>query len=379
MSKFFSNIHPAHAAFFICLQTSDHQDGAAPFAVGEAGVGKTTRTKAFAKAVGRAYSKVIGSQRLPEDILGAPRIVERDGCEVQTHATPEWLHNLKQSKTGGVLHLDELTDSQPAMQAAMLSLLEGGMPGVWIGATGNPVACSTNGYDLGLPVINRLCRLDWPEDRGAWRRGMLHGWDSLSTDFPVLPKDWQTYIVEKRALIVDFIDRSPDQLQKMPRENQGMGEDGEVQAWASVRSWTRAATVLAAAASVDAGDEIEDMLVQGLVGQGGGLAFRNWVKELDLPDPESLLADPSKYNPGARGDLAFTILCSVIAAVMRKNTPERWLAAWEVIERQAHEAADIAAAVCGPLAQKKPKKDGKPMDIPKSIENLLYPILQASA
>jgi len=361
-------------AFFICLLS-----GVPPYGVGEPGIAKTRTTEAFARFLKLAYECVIGSQRLPEDVLGAPKVVERKDragniCHVMEHAVPAWRFNLVNSDRGGILHLDELGDCQPAMQAAMLQILADGLPNTFICATGNPIEISTNGYELSLPAINRLCQIEWPEDRARWRKGMLKGWDSLGEDFPVLDPKWRDNLPATKALIVSYIDRNAAQFQSMPQE-----QNGVISPWPSMRSWTNVATVLAAARSVGAEEDVEDILVKGCVGEGAAISFRNWVKTLDLPDPEDLLADPSKYKPSARGDLAFAVLCSVVAAVLRENTLDRWLAGWKVVEKQCDKAVDVAAAVCGPLAQNRPKKNGKPAPIPKAVEKRLFPVLQQSS
>jgi hypothetical protein len=365
-------------AFFVCLQTSADPEGAVPYGIGEPGVAKTKKTEAFARFIKFAYAKVIGSQRLPEDVLGAPKVVDKTNKDgqtehVQIHAKPEWRFNLEQAEHGGMLHLDELGDCQPAMQAAMLEILEGGMANTWICATGNPIEISTNGYELSLPAINRLCQIEWPTDRASWKTGMMRGWEALDSDFPVLPADWRSRIPECKALVVNFTDRNASHFQQMPRD-----PNGEVKPWPSMRSWTHVATVLAAARSIGASEDVEDILIKGCVGEGAAIAFRQWIKSLDLPDPEELLADPEQFKPSTRGDLSFAVLCSVVAAVLRQNTPERWTAGWRVIEKQAEKAADIAASVCGPLARNKPRQNGKPMEIPDAIKERLFPVLNTA-
>lgn len=363
-----------HKAFFIALQTSDHPDGAVPYGVGEPGIAKTRRTAAFAKFIERGYECIIGSQRLPEDVLGAPKVLEltgRNGSQhVMEHVPPGWRFRLENHARGGLLHLDELGDCQPAMQAALLQILADGVPNSWICATGNPVEISTNGYELSLPAINRLCQINWPDDRAAWERGMINGWDSLADDFPVLPSTWTSQLPGAKALVVNFCRRNTAHFQQMPRTV------GEVAPWPSMRSWTHTATVLAAAKSLGVDEDVEDLLILGCVGRGAAIAFRNWIKSLDLPDPEALLADPKLFDPKSRGDLAFATLCAVVAAVLSNNTVDRWQAAWKIFERQCSEAADIAAAVCGPLAANRPKgADAAELRIPKSVEKKLFAIL----
>lgn len=359
-------------AFFLCVQS-----GVIPYGIGQPGIGKTRTTEAFAKRFQIEYQCLIGSQRLPEDVLGAPKVLElpdRHGNQqhVMEHVKPSWRHKLENAPRGGLLHIDELGDCQPAMQAALLQILGDGIPNTWICATGNPIDISTNGYELALPAINRLCLIEWPEDRATWRRGMIQGWDAVAADFPILPAGWQSELTPVRSLVVSFCERNSSHFQALPKEQ-------DLKAWPSQRSWTNCATVLAAAKAANAGEDVEDILIRGCVGDGAAIAFRNWIKTLDLPDPEALLANPALFKPSVRGDLSFTILCSVVAAVLRNNTPERWEAGWEIINRQADKAADIAAAVCGPLAKNRPSVNGTALEIPESVQEKLFPILQTAS
>lgn len=360
-----------HKAFFIALQS-----GVIPYGVGEPGISKTRRTEAFARRCALAYECVIGSQRLPEDVLGSPKVIEltdRHGRlqHVTEHLTPAWRFRLQNHERGGLLHLDELGDCPPAVQAAFLQILGDGIPGVWICATGNPLEISTNGYELGLPAINRLCQIEWPADREAWGQGLLHGWETIE-DFPILPVAWASELQVARSLVVEFTRKNPTHAQSVPTDQ------AEVSPWPSLRSWTNAATVLAAARAAGETVEVEDLLIRGCVGDGASIAFRNWVKRLDLADPEDILRDPSLFKPTLRGDLAFTTICAVVAAVLRNNTEERWLAAWEVLDRQAATAIDIAAAAAGPLAKNRPVKNGAQLEIPKGIETKLFEILSTA-
>ena len=80
-----------------------------------------------------------------------------------------------------------------------------------------------------------------------------------------------------------------------------------------------AARLSAAARSIH-NDEAEATLMGGCVGTGAIREYLLWREELDLPDPEELLANPTKYKHPVRGDRAFAILASVVAAFLRKPT-----------------------------------------------------------
>jgi hypothetical protein len=354
-----------NAAFFLALQT-----GVPPVAFGEPGVAKTRMTEAFARAMGRHYESICGGQHEPADLTGYPHISEAHGKKCLSFAKTEWRINLENSPNGGILHLDELTDCPPAVQAAMLQLLTHGVENTWICATGNPAEVSTNGYDLAPTTVNRLCCLVWKTPVKSWERGMMNDFKSSAQQFPILPANWREHIAQCRAMIVSYTTKThPDHLQSLPKDTAK-----RAQPWPSLRSWTNAATLLAACVSLNTGAEIETELVQGCVGEGCALAFLKWRKSLDLPDPEELLASPKKYKPSARGDVAHVVLSSVIAAVAKNNTPDRWNSAWEILGIQCDTAPDIAATVAAPLAQNKPNAN---IPTPEHVRKKLLPILQA--
>ena len=83
---------------------------------GPPGVGKTAWLRQVASTLNLRVETLIGSCMDPTDILGFPV----KGDKGVSWALPEWWMNLEE---GGVLYLDELSCSPPAVQAAMLRLV----------------------------------------------------------------------------------------------------------------------------------------------------------------------------------------------------------------------------------------------------------------
>lgn len=352
-----------NAAFFLCLQT-----GVPPVAFGEPGVAKTRTTEAFARAVNRHYVSICGGQHEPADLTGYPHIDQSHGKKCLSMAPTQWRVDLEHASGGGILHLDEMTDCPPAVQAAMLQLLTHGIPNTWICATGNPAEVSTNGYDLAPTTVNRLCCLTWKTPVKSWEQGMLTDFKTIPQQFPILPKDWQNGLQTARAIVVSFTTKAhPEHLQALPKDASKRGEP-----WPSLRAWTNAATLMAACESIRVPAEIEHELVQGCIGEGPTIAFLKWRKSLDLPDPEALIANPSSYKPASRGDLAYVVLAAVTAAILKNNTQDRWNAGWEIIGLQCDQAADVAAVAASPLANNKPTPGAA---VPDKVRKKLMPIL----
>jgi hypothetical protein len=117
------------------------------------------------------------------------------------------------------------------------------------------------------------------------------------------------------------------------------------------------ARLLTAADIAGASGEARSALVRGAVGEGAGTEFLAWQAEMDLPDPEEVLADPDAFQLPERGDRAYAALASIAAAVAARPTFERWAAGWRVLGRAAQgerAAPDVAAVAARVLARCRP-------------------------
>ena len=67
------------------------------------------------------------------------------------------------------------------------------------------------------------------------------------------------------------------------------------------------------------------LLVTGCLGEAVAHEYLAWTAANDLPDPEALLADVDAFDPeGLRPDRAYALLQSVLGAVSRHRSAERW-------------------------------------------------------
>jgi hypothetical protein len=131
------------------------------------------------------------------------------------------------------------------------------------------------------------------------------------------------------------------------------------------------ARLWAAADSAGVGGQTRSALVRGCVGDGAGAEFLTWLAEMDLPDPEEVLADPDSFTLPDRADRAYAALAAVTAAVTANLTADRWAAGWRVLATAATSAPDVAAAAARVLARHRP--DGAPL--PPEIR-LFAPVLR---
>ncbi|WP_026184064.1 AAA family ATPase [Desulfitobacterium hafniense] len=322
------------------------QAGVPILAWGPPGVGKTATITSLAEVLDLPLEVVIASIREPADFSGLP-VVGEAGVYLEP---PAWAHRLVRAGKG-VLFLDELSTAPPAVQSALLRVVleravgDLTLPGsVSVVASANPPEQAVGGWDLSPPLANRFCHLYWSLDTQGWVDGMIHGWSMGHS--ARLPQGWEDAVTAKQALLASFIRHRPHLLLQVPNDESQAGR-----AWPSPRSWVMAARLLAAADSVTAEDDVAAALLAGCIGEGACLEFLAWRKDLDLPDPEEILADPTRLKLPDRGDQSFAILTAVITAATGRLTKERWAAAWLVLALAAEQGKkDVAAVAAKKLA-----------------------------
>jgi hypothetical protein len=194
--------------------------------------------------------------------------------------------------------------------------------------------------------------------------GLAGGWSAPVV--PELPEGWQAEEILSRGLVAAFLHVRPA-LACAPPTNAAAAGRG----WPSPRTWEMAARLMAAAGASGASDEARSALVTGAVGDGAGVEFLAWLVEMDLPDPEQVLADPASFLLPERGDRAYAALAAIAAAVAADPTPERWTAGWQVLGLAADAAPDVAAVAARVLARCRPEGAALPAEI-----RLFAPVLR---
>lgn len=320
--------------------------------LGDPGVGKTAGLQSFFKKHNVVFETLILSIHEPADVSGQPVMNQSEGT--YRLAPPSWVKRLQAAAAQGfrtALFLDELTTAPPSMQAAALRLIHERVVGeeklpdnCWIAAAANPPEIAANGYELSGPLANRFTHLTHKFSTQEWVMEFPLYWG----DAPVIPGVDPIKWMEARGKIAAFLHARPGQIISFPKDSSQQSGP-----WPSPRTWDKASRYLAVSQGV------EDALgaIAGAVGHAIALEFVNFLKNLDLPDPEVLLKDPSKFEvPKKRGDITFAILSSLHSALSQKNDPTRYANIWKILGVVSKAGlTDIAICWAKPLASMMPK------------------------
>jgi hypothetical protein len=382
-------------AFFIAAQA-----GITPMAIGLPGEAKTSIIHALARALGRECYTLIGSIREPADIGGYPYLRTVDdghGGEKVFMALvpPKWVMDTwgNGTRKKWVIFLDELTCCPPAVQAAMLRVIAERYVGdeplpedTIIVAACNPPGVAANGHELEPPMANRVCHLQWEMDWSAWDRGMMNGLNFPEPEFTLLPENWKDGLSGVAAMFTAFRKVKHTLFQAYPTKDRSAASG----AWPSPRSWTNAATCRAAALSVGAEKRVLHDLLAGCVGEAAAIEFTQWEDNLDLPDPEEVLAwgigqrnkkkvkwphkgkSTTDYVHPDRSDKLIALLSAMVSRVLQDSTVERWEGAFHVIGAAAEKEVDVASCCAQPLARSVPVG----AKLPESTTERIFPVMK---
>jgi ATPase family associated with various cellular activities (AAA) len=320
---------------------------------GGAGLGKSSAVREMAAAADLPCETVIASIREPSDFAGLPVI----SPETRTvhFAPPAWAQRLADAGRG-VLFLDEISTSPPAVQAALLRVVLERTVGdlelpenVTVVAAANPPEQAADGWDLSPPLANRFCHLDWQLDAREWADGVMAGFSPQQVPV-VREEELSGPVANARAAVTAFVTARSHLLHAHPGNEASAGR-----AWPSPRSWEMAARLIATTELCGAAAEVRALLVAGSVGPAAAAEYLAWREDLNLPDPEAVLQDPTSFQLPERGDRAYAALAAITAAVLSNNTVDRWEAAWRAVAagtRSGH--ADIAVAAVRSLIAHRP-------------------------
>lgn len=324
--------------------------------VGKPGIGKTASITKYATDNDLTLEIVIGSLCDPTDFGVPVPHVTKSRKEV-LRLPPRWAQTLADSK-GGILFLDEITNCPPSIQSALLRVVHdryvGDLylpPSVRIVAACNPPDEATEGYWLAPPLANRFAHLYIDVEVAAWCDDFPGYWGAPPKTV-VSESEWAI----RRAEVASYIRRNPGSLLSLPKSEAEAGGP-----WPSPRSWDHASRMMASSSK---GSWLP--ILASTVGEGPAAGYMTWLKELNLPDPEKLLAGKARLPQ--RTDELFISLSAVTAAIEGNCTKDRWLLGWKLLEKVSEAGLpDMAVMSAGKLVHLRPGNT----PFPKEIRNYL--------
>ncbi|MBO4208672.1 AAA domain-containing protein [Micromonospora echinofusca] len=318
---------------------------------GEPGIGKSATLQQLAEGLGTPMETVVASVHEPSDFAGLPIVGDSPATDGVPMAPPDWAVRLARTGTG-LLFFDELSSAPPAVQAALLRVVlerrVGSLhlpPAVRIVAAANPPTSAADGWHLAPPLANRFVHLHWSHDARTVARGLAGTWPAVTV--PVVEsRRTATALAKARGAVAGFLTARPGLAHHLPADTEARGG-----AWPSPRTWEMVLRLLAFHHSTGTGADALALAVVGAVGDGAGLEFVTYLENLDLPDPERVLADPAAFRLPERGDRQLAFLTAVISAVQTRVDRQRWEAGWVVLEKAVQAGVpDIAARAAMDLA-----------------------------
>lgn len=331
------------------------------------GKGKSSLIRGLAAAQTIPCEVVLGSQYEPAEIGGLPYL-DPNGSGVQREA-PAWAKRLVETGAG-IVFLDELTTVPESVQGPMLTVVLDRVVGdlklpddVRVVAGANPPDVAAGGYDLAPPMANRFCHISYEPTVEDWLHGMSTRWRTLPVSRAVVASTERTSATV--SAVMGFIHHRPDLLDKFPEAPEDRGR-----AYPSERSWDMLARALAFVRADD--QPAIQTLAMGLVGEGAGMEFVQWLQHADLPDPEAVTADPSLVDwANERPDRVWAVLNGVVTLAAERGTVEAFRKAWKPLGAASDAGVkDFAAAAARTLATFRPANAKIPVEMRK-FESLL--------
>jgi len=265
-----------------------------------------------------------------------------------TYPAPEWTAKFQAAKRG-LVFVDEVTSTPPALQAPLMGLIHarriGGQTldgGVRIIGAANPVELAAGGYELSAPVANRFGHINWATPSVEQHvQFMLRGSDVGDDDF----EQEDAAEEEKRVLAAwgpawaravgyetAFLQRRPALKNMCPKA----GDPKASRAWASDRTWEMATRALASSMVHELSMTERDIFVEAFIGAGPASELFTFIEEADLPDPVALLDGKEKFSHNStRVDRTVAVLAACTALVTPKTAPSRKQRAaklWGILE-----------------------------------------------
>lgn len=335
---------------------------------GPPGQGKSSVIRAIAADQGRHLEILLASIREPQDFAGLPVISEGTARLVP----PDWAQRLSQVRDG-ILFTDEVNTAPPSVQAALLRVSLDKVAGdcdlgadTSVVAAANPPEQAADGWDLAPPLANRFCHVPWELPTSVVRDGFTGRWHTYPLPKPS-DKAVAGAITRERVRVAGFLSARPDLCTVIPDTAAEQGR-----AFPTPRSWDMVAALSAWVDASQQSEGVRRLLVRGCIGPGASAEYLAYRSNLDLPDPEEVLARPRDVVLPSRPDQLYVLGAGVLAVMRSSLTASRWHAAGIVFERLASSGhPDIAVSFARDWVKERPGKELPQDDVLVSLIPLM--------
>jgi hypothetical protein len=340
------------------------------------GTAKSDIIESIAKGYG-LHCEVLSPGERGEGAFGVvPVPTKIENGMVLSYPKPDWVDLFDEADGRGVVFVDETNTAPPAVQPALLGLLQarriGGstLPkGVRVIGAANPTESATNGYELPPAVANRMGHIDHSVPTSdEWTEWLL-GASATKINVQVMGSAedeeervlalWDDAYAQAKGVVAGFVKARPAHLHKMPAATDPQAS----RAWPSHRTWDMACRAFATSIVHALEEHERNLLISSFVGSASTTEFVAYAKAMDLPNPADLLDGKTtfKHNP-SRLDRTFAVLTACTAHVTGKdvaaNQPQRVEALWSIMGGVQKDAPDLiipaGKALCSARLQNAP-------------------------
>jgi len=336
--------------------------------VGPPGVAKTDILKHIARMIEEKINKPF-----PIETYAAPQLNAEDLAGLPVPNREDKTTDLYPLRIGksliehgrGVAFIDELSSGTGPVGASCLTFLQNGIigqtkldPAVARMAAMNPAEIAAAGRELTAPESNRFLWIQWTLEASDWVDWMRGG-EGAAKHIQMLPNQWEAdFFDEASKLVTMYISRHQSALLDVPEPHDAS------KPWASPRSWFNATRFLAACFAVGEGVKTELAMeaMGGCVGPETASQFLNWVQQLDLPDPEAILANPHNVKLPDRADKLSVVTESLVLAATKEHPKrkERAQVAYKILEALFEDRADMAIPAIQTMIKRLPNRAERP-------------------
>jgi hypothetical protein len=327
--------------------------------IGLSGGGKSERVAQACRMVEMPYQVVFPASKQPEDFGGAPFATE-DGIVIEC-ILPQ--ANKLMNQGFGVLVIDELSTARPAVQASALGLVNDRRvgdhllpPKVRVLTAMNPPEYAAGGFVLEAPLANRLMHVTYNmptvDEWVDWLTGAnKQSFQNVQNAEMTVMQNWNNHWSSVRGLLAGFMQSNRGRIHQQPKPDDPKAGGP----WPSPRMWNWAGRAIAASRCLSMPRDVENIIIQGCVGDGVLTEWAAWVAKADLPHPHDMLTKGWKPDK-QRLDITIAAMTSMASWLCEMKDDKQKLAlapaAWNLVGRVISEKIpDLAVRPASALVE----------------------------